>query len=136
MRLEDQCSSSSKRGVLLWWLSMTRRVIKHSHLERTIDAAIDFVTFAVRIRIQTFGSTPILFLCFRFFVAFPFIICIRITHKWNLSFRGSLWYIVPHSLTLVTASVLDHSAGQQCPGRSSIIKLGLRFYICVTLALY
>ena len=46
---------------------------------------IHFVVVVLRcIRIRTNGSTPILILCFRFFVAF--VIRIRITDKWNLSF--------------------------------------------------
>ena len=44
------------------------------------DAAIHFI---VAIHIWTYGSTPILILCFRIFVAFA----IHIMHQWNLSFN-------------------------------------------------
>ena len=59
-------------------------LIKHLHLHRLLDAAIHFVAFAACIR--TKGIAPVLILCARYFVVFAFNI-IRITHKWNLSFR-------------------------------------------------
>ena len=58
---------------------------KHSHSDQSLQVAVHFVV--IILRIHTNGSTPILILCFRFFVAFAFVI--RIMHKWNLSFR--LW---------------------------------------------
>ena len=60
---------------------------EHLHSDRSLHVAIHFVIVVLRIRICANGSTPILILCFRFVVAFAFVICIRIAHKWNLSLR-------------------------------------------------
>ena len=78
----DQCSFTSIWHVLLWGSYVRELIsclIKHSRSDRSLHAAIHFVVIAVRIRIQSNGSTPILILCFRFFgVEFAFVIHIYI----------------------------------------------------------
>ena len=55
-------------------------VTRHSHSDRSLHVAIHFVV-VLHIHIHTNGSTPILILYLRFFVAFTFVI--HITDKWN-----------------------------------------------------
>ena len=52
-------------------------LIKHLHSHQSLHAAIHFVAFAVRIRMN--GITPIQIICDQIFVAFTFVI--RITNK-------------------------------------------------------
>ena len=85
MRSGGQCSFPLQVAcATLQWLWVFH-LIKHSHSDRSLHAAIHFVTFTVHISIQTNGITPMPILCARYFVVFTFVICLRIMHKWNLS---------------------------------------------------
>ena len=79
------CSSPVYEGV--------SRPIKHLHSHRWLHAVIQFVAFAVRIRIRMNGITPILILCFRFCVCH-----IRIRHSYCAQVESQL------KLTLVCRS--------------------------------
>ena len=88
MLLGDHCSFLTVWPLLICSGSMHEGIsspIKHSHSDWSLHSASHFVIDAVRVRIQMHGNTTMLILCFRFFVAFAFVIHIRTMHKWNLS---------------------------------------------------
>ena len=60
---------------------------KHLHSGRSLHVAIHFIIIVFCI--CTNGSTPILNVCFQFFVAFTFVIFI--TRKWNLRFNHVIY---------------------------------------------
>ena len=119
--LGDQCSLTPAWHVLLCGSSVygyegVSRLIKHSHSDQSLHAMIHFVIVTVHIRIQTFGRTPILILYFfNFVVISKFVICIRITHEWNLCLRHTL-VIAGHSQTFKMPKPNEKS---NCQNRSN-----------------
>ena len=103
MILRDQCTFLTPEAcATLWWPCIWRdfRSDKPFTFTPIAHEWIHFVIIIDLIRIRTNGSTPILILCFRFFVAF----IIRITDKWNLSF--SIW-VLPFVLSYYRSMSID-----------------------------
>ena len=91
MILRDQCSFPLfEVCATLWWSCVWRDFQSDKRFALIAQKGIHFVVVVVHI--HTNGTTAILILCFRFFVAFTFVIRIHITHKWNLSLSWGVYF--------------------------------------------